>query len=69
MIKILSIDGMTCGHCVAHTTEVLGKVDGVSSVNVDFVAKTAIVESKTEIADDILENAVKDAGYSVVSIS
>ncbi|VAX16668.1 hypothetical protein MNBD_NITROSPINAE03-811 [hydrothermal vent metagenome] len=69
MKKTLSIEGMTCGHCVAHTTEVLGKVDGVSSVNVDFVAKTAIVESETEIADDVLKDAVTSAGYSVVSIS
>lgn len=69
MKKTLSIDGMTCGHCVAHTVEVLEKVDGVSSVSVDFVSKTAIVESETEIADEVLKNTVTGAGYTVVSIS
>ena len=69
MKKTLSIEGMSCGNCVGHTSDALKKIEGVSLVNVDLAAKTAIVESETEIADDVLKNVVSGAGYTVVSIS
>lgn len=69
MKKTLSIEGMTCGNCVHHTTEALQKVNGVASVNVDLAEKSAVVESEGEISDDVLKNAVTGAGYTVVSIS
>ncbi|VAX22655.1 hypothetical protein MNBD_NITROSPINAE02-1880 [hydrothermal vent metagenome] len=69
MKKILIIDGMTCQNCVNHTTEALEKIDGVTKVHVDLKTKTADVETNGDIADDLLIQAVKDEGYSVVSIS
>ena len=69
MKKTLSIEGMSCGNCVSHTSNALEKIKGVSLVNVDLTAKTAIVESETEIADEVLKIAVSAAGYTVVSIS
>ena len=69
MKKTLSIEGMSCGHCVQHTSEALEKIDGVNSVSVDLTDKTAVVESDIEITDDVLKNVVSGAGYSVVSIS
>ena len=32
------VTGMTCGHCVAAVTEEIGRLDGVSDVDVDLVA-------------------------------
>ncbi len=69
MKKKLSIEGMTCGHCVMNTTEALKKLDSVTTVNVDLAGKSAVVESNSEIPDDVLKNAVTGAGYTVVSIS
>ena len=32
------VSGMTCGHCVSAVTEEIGKLDGVTGVEVDLVA-------------------------------
>jgi copper chaperone CopZ len=68
MKKVLSIDGMTCGHCVAHITSALSGVQGVTSVEVDLAAKTATVEGGA-LDEGQLTVAVADAGYKVAAIS
>lgn len=69
MKKTLSIEGMSCGSCVKHTSEALEKIDGVSSVSVDLETKTAVIESDAAITDDVLKSVVSGAGYTVVAIS
>jgi len=66
--KLLSIEGMSCGHCVAHVTSALQGVQGVTSVHVDLATKSAAVEG--DVLDDAeLKAAVDDVGYTVVAIS
>ena len=67
MTKHLSIEGMSCAHCVGHVTSALSKVEGVSSVRVDLATKSAVVEGHG-LADGPLREAVADAGYQVVAI-
>lgn len=65
----ISIDGMTCGHCVAAVTEEISAIDGVSKVDVDLSAggiSTATVESAGPISEATLSEAVAEAGYTVV---
>ncbi|WP_372697632.1 MULTISPECIES: heavy-metal-associated domain-containing protein [unclassified Arthrobacter] len=65
----ISIDGMTCGHCVASVTEEITGIDGVSKVDVDLNAggiSTATVESAGPISEATLSEAVAEAGYTVV---
>ncbi len=69
MKKTLHIEGMTCGNCVKHTTEALEKLDGVTSVNVDLAAKSAVVEADKDITDDVFKEAVSEAGYTVTSVN
>ncbi len=66
MEKRLSIEGMSCAHCVKHVTEALKEVEGVTSVEVDLASKSALVQG--EVKDENLKLAVEDAGYEVVSI-
>ncbi len=68
MKKTLNIEGMSCGHCVGHTTSALEELDGVTSVKVDLASKTAVVESDVDIDDGKLTEAVNEAGYTVTSI-
>lgn len=68
MEKVVYIDGMMCGHCVAHVTEALSKVKGVKSVNVSLENKQADVVLSKAVSDEILEKAVSDAGYTVTKI-
>jgi Cu2+-exporting ATPase/Cu+-exporting ATPase len=68
MKKVLSIEGMSCGHCVRHITSALSGIQGVTSVQVDLAQKRAVVEGSA--LDDIqLTAAVADAGYQVVAIA
>ncbi len=68
----LKIDGMTCGHCVASVTEELNEVPGVSNVEVFLSAggtSTATVTTSAPVENSVLEAAVTEAGYTLVSAS
>lgn len=68
MKKTISIEGMSCMHCVNHVIEELKKVDGVSDVQVNLEEKKAIVEVGCCTSNDALKAAVEEAGYEVVSV-
>lgn len=65
MTKI-NIEGMMCGHCVAHIEKALKAVNGVESVNVSLENKCAEVTGN--IDNELLKKAVVDAGYEVTGI-
>ena len=67
MIKTMTINGMMCAHCQAHVEKALNAIDGVTAT-VDLAAKTATVTLSKDVADEVLKNAVTEAGYEVVSI-
>ena len=57
----LSIDGMTCQHCVKAVNEELAKVPGVTSVDVSLESNSATIEGQADNA--ALVAAVAEAGY------
>ena len=67
MVKVLVVNGMMCGHCKAHVEKALAAVPGVTSAAVDLEAKTATVELAEDVADQVLLDAVTEAGYEPVS--
>ncbi len=69
MKKTLKIEGMMCGHCVAHVTKALQAVEGVATVEVNLKKKTAEVTFSNEVSNEILISAVTEAGYEVKKIS
>ena len=69
MKKTMIIEGMACQHCVGHVREALLKIDGVSEVSIELAEKRAEVVLSKDIADSILKETVKAAGYSVTSIN
>ena len=69
MKKTIKIEGMSCGHCTAAVTKALSALQGVSETIVSLEAKQATVElSDSQLADDILKEAVEEAGFEVVEI-
>jgi len=58
----LSINGMTCNHCVMHTKKALEAVAGVESVDVRLQPGEARISGNADLEQ--LISAVKDAGYS-----
>lgn len=68
----LSINGMTCGHCVASVTEELSEVPGVLNVEVILnsgATSKATVVTNTELDDNALRDAVSEAGFELVGIT
>lgn len=66
MKKIIKIEGMSCMHCVKHVKDALEEIKGVASVEVSLDSKTAEVELNENIDNDVLKDAIEDAGYDVV---
>lgn len=64
---ILTIEGMSCGHCSARVEKALNAITGVSA-KVDLQAKTATVIHLDTIGIEALKAAVTDAGYSVTAV-
>lgn len=57
----LSVDKMTCGHCVSAVTKALKEVDPQAQVSVDLATKQVRVE--TQQAREALTRALDAAGY------
>ena len=68
MTKIMTIEGMMCGHCTGRVQKALEAVEGVSAVTMSLEEKTATVELGAEVADEKLTAAVSEAGYEVTGI-
>ena len=58
---LLSISGMTCGHCTAAAEKSLQAVPGVESVEVNLEPGGAVITGAANL--DALITAVSDAGY------
>ena len=68
MTRTLTIDGMSCQHCVMRVKNALEELEGVQSAHVDLEKKTADVEMKQDVDESALFRAVQEAGYTAVSI-
>lgn len=68
MTKTMKIEGMMCGHCEATVKKALEAIDGVNSAEVSHEAGTAVVELSGEVQDRVLQKAVEDKDYKVLSI-
>ena len=66
MKKTIKIDGMHCNHCKMRVEKALKGLAGVVSAVVNLEAKTAEIESASEIDDAAIEAAVDDAGFKVI---
>lgn len=62
----LSVPGMTCGHCEAAVTAEVGRVSGVTSVDVDLETKLVVVHG-TDIDRGAVVAAIDEAGFDVGS--
>ncbi len=62
-----TVEGMTCGHCVAAVTEELSKLDGVSHVDVELASGRVTIESDHPLDSADVVAAVDEAGYTVTT--
>lgn len=65
-MKTIYVDGMMCMHCVKHVTDALMKIDGVIKVDIDLATKKVDITHGKEIDDAKINEAIVQAGYSVI---
>lgn len=61
----ITVDGMTCGHCVNAVQTEVGKVDGVTDVSVDLASGQVTIVANEAPDAGALREAVEEAGYEV----
>lgn len=62
--RIIKIDGMTCGGCVASVYNATADIDGLDDMSVELAANQATVtfdDSKTSV--EAIAEAIDDAGF------
>lgn len=62
---VIGVEGMTCGHCVNAVQTEVGKVDGVTDVQVDLASGRVTIVADREPTAEELRAAVEEAGYEV----
>jgi copper chaperone len=60
-----SVEGMTCGHCVAAVTEEVKRIRGVTDVAVDLESGAVTITSDADVATAEVKAAVEEAGYEL----
>ena len=65
-LREYTVEGMTCGHCVASVREEVSEVAGVSAVDVELASGRMTVAGET-VDDDAVRAAVAEAGYEVAT--
>jgi copper chaperone CopZ len=63
--RVYTVQGMTCGHCVASVTGEVRKVEGVRGVEVDLASGRVTVDGDG-YTDEQIRAAVDEAGYEIV---
>jgi copper chaperone len=61
-----TVKGMTCDHCAGSVTAEVAKISGVTDVSVNVAAGRLTVVSSEPVSASAVEEAVEEAGYSVV---
>ncbi|MDD6094159.1 MAG: heavy metal translocating P-type ATPase [Clostridia bacterium] len=64
----ITVKGMMCPHCEAHTKEALEKLDGVVSAKADHTTNTVVIETSKEITEADIKAAVEGAGYEYCGV-
>ena len=61
---VLTVPGMSCGHCEAAVKREVGAVSGVHSIDVDLTTKLVTVRGD-DLDRDAIVAAIDEAGYDV----
>ncbi|MDL2262878.1 heavy metal translocating P-type ATPase [Bacteroidales bacterium OttesenSCG-928-I21] len=66
--KTIFIEGMSCSHCSGRVEKALNSIDGVEAT-VNLEEKKAIATLSKDVSDEMLKQAVENAGYEVKEIN
>ncbi|MEU8244390.1 heavy-metal-associated domain-containing protein [Actinoplanes missouriensis] len=60
-----SVTGMTCDHCANSVSTEVGRIAGVTDVQVELASGTVVVTSTDALDRDAVAAAVDEAGYEL----
>lgn len=66
LTKTIKIDGMMCSHCEATVKKALESIDGVAQATPNHTEKKADITLTKDVDTEVLEQAVIDAGYTII---
>jgi copper chaperone len=64
-----TVTGMTCSHCVNSVSAEVGKIPGVTDVQVDLASGAVTVSSDQPVDETAVAAAVDEAGYELARSS
>lgn len=68
MEKVMTIEGMMCGHCEKAVKTALEAIDGVESATADHEKNEAVVKLSKNVDDSVLKDTVEKLEYKVTEI-
>ena len=68
MEKVMTIEGMMCGHCEKAVKTALEAIDGVESAIADHEKNEAVVKLSKNVDDSVLKETVEKLEYKVTEI-
>lgn len=67
MESVITVQGMTCGHCKKAVETAVGNLQGVSSVEVNLdEGKVKVDYSEAVVSLDVIQEEIENQGYDVV---
>jgi copper ion binding protein len=64
--KILTVEGMSCDHCIRRITNAINEIDGAECLDISLKDKTVLVNSNNAEVLENIKEAITDAGYEVI---
>ncbi len=59
MKRVINLENLDCANCAAKMENAISKIDGVKSVNINFMLQRMTLEADDECFDKILAEAKK----------
>ncbi len=70
MQRVLSVQGMSCGHCVKRVEKIIARHEGIADIRVTLGANEATFTALSPDVDvDAIAKAVSEAGYPATTQS
>ncbi|MGW5918410.1 heavy-metal-associated domain-containing protein [Nocardia fluminea] len=60
------VSGMSCGSCVGKVKNEIGKLDGISGVDIELATGRMTVIGAGAIDDALIQDTVENLGYELV---
>ncbi|QPC47434.1 copper chaperone CopZ [Mangrovibacillus cuniculi] len=66
-VEVLSVKGMSCGHCVKAVETSVGKLDGIETVSVNLEdAKVEVAFDESKVHLEVIKETIEEQGYDVL---